>query len=99
MAVTPPHTTTPNKTPLLNHPPIKTKGVAVSAVGRYLPSLLSGGAGALQLTGPFSRILDNAGVRDPFVRRWMDLLCFLLSGLPADGTIAAEVAFMFNECE
>ncbi|KIY99784.1 FAD dependent oxidoreductase [Monoraphidium neglectum] len=27
----------------------------------------------------------------------MNLLCFLLSGLPADGTIAAEVAFMFNE--
>ena len=25
------------------------------------------------------------------------VLCFLLSGLPADGTIAAEVAFMFNE--
>lgn len=27
----------------------------------------------------------------------MNLLSFLLSGLPADGTIAAEVAFMFNE--
>ncbi|GIL52582.1 hypothetical protein Vafri_8402 [Volvox africanus] len=27
----------------------------------------------------------------------MDLLSFLLSGLPADGTIAAEVAYMFNE--
>ena len=27
----------------------------------------------------------------------LDLLCFLLSGLPANGTIAAEVAFMFNE--
>jgi hypothetical protein len=37
------------------------------------------------------------GVQDPFIRNWLDLLCFLLSGLPANGTIAAEVAFMFNE--
>ena len=36
-------------------------------------------------------------ITDPFVRNWLDLLCFLLSGLPANGTIAAEVAFMFNE--
>jgi hypothetical protein len=33
-------------------------------------------------------------VTDPFVRNYLDLLCFLLSGLPADGTIAAEVCFM-----
>lgn len=36
-------------------------------------------------------------ITDPFVLNWLDLLCFLLSGLPANGTIAAEVAFMFNE--
>jgi hypothetical protein len=28
---------------------------------------------------------------DPFIRNWLDLLAFLLSGLPANGTIAAEV--------
>ena len=27
----------------------------------------------------------------------MDLLSFLLSGLPADGTVGAEMAFMFAE--
>ncbi len=36
-------------------------------------------------------------MKDPFIRNWLDLLSFLLSGLPADGTIAAEVAYMFNE--
>lgn len=36
-------------------------------------------------------------VTDRFLLNWLDLLCFLLSGLPANGTIAAEVAFMFNE--
>ena len=39
---------------------------------------------------------DDGGITDPFIRNYLDLLCFLLSGLPADGTIAAEVAFMFN---
>lgn len=36
-------------------------------------------------------------VTDRFLVDWLDLLCFLLSGLPANGTIAAEVAVMFNE--
>lgn len=30
-------------------------GVAVSAVGRYLPQLLTGGGDAMKLTGPFSK--------------------------------------------
>ena len=46
---------------------------------------------------PCTQVLDDANIRDPFVRNWLDLLSFLLSGLPADGTIAAEVAFMFNQ--
>ena len=41
--------------------------------------------------------LIEGTVTDPFLLNWLDLLCFLLSGLPANGTIAAEVAFMFNE--
>jgi phytoene dehydrogenase-like protein len=36
-------------------------------------------------------------IKDPFIRNWLDMLCFLLSGLPADGTSAAEVAFMFAD--
>ncbi|MBD2463583.1 NAD(P)/FAD-dependent oxidoreductase [Oscillatoria sp. FACHB-1407] len=49
-----------------------------------------------QLTGPFSNLLEGV-VHDPFIRNWMDLLCFLLSGLPANGTLAAEMAFMFAD--
>lgn len=36
-------------------------------------------------------------VRDPWVRRLIDLECFLLSGLKAEGTVAPEIAFMFGE--
>lgn len=36
-------------------------------------------------------------VRHPFLKRLLDLECFLLSGLPADQTAAPEMAFMFGE--
>lgn len=36
-------------------------------------------------------------VQDSWVRRLIDLECFLLSGLKADGTVAPEVAFMLGE--
>ncbi|MBE9006070.1 FAD-dependent oxidoreductase [Fortiea sp. LEGE XX443] len=39
----------------------------------------------------------DATVKDPWVRRIIDLECFLLSGLKAHGTIAPEVAFMLGE--
>ncbi|BDA51137.1 Prolycopene isomerase, chloroplastic [Coccomyxa sp. Obi] len=70
--------------------------VAFTAFARYLPQLLQGGGNIGRLVGPFSNVVDGV-VRDEFVRNWLDLLSFLLSGLPANGTIAAEVAFMFNE--
>jgi phytoene dehydrogenase-like protein len=42
------------------------------------------------------RIADRY-IRDPWVRRLLDIECFLLSGLKAHGTIAPEVAFMLGE--
>ncbi|GAB4376678.1 MAG: NAD(P)/FAD-dependent oxidoreductase [Elainellaceae cyanobacterium] len=39
----------------------------------------------------------NVYVQDPWVRRLIDLECFLLSGLKAQGTVAPEVAFMLGE--
>ncbi len=69
---------------------------AVFTVGQFLPSLVQHSANVLKLTGAFSRIIDST-VQDPFIRNWLNMLCFLLSGLPADGTSAAEVAFMFAD--
>lgn len=51
---------------------------------------------AAALTGPFGPLLD-AHVADPFARRFLDLVCFLLAGVPADGILTAEVAFLFSE--
>ncbi|HEY9653530.1 MAG TPA: NAD(P)/FAD-dependent oxidoreductase [Coleofasciculaceae cyanobacterium] len=69
---------------------------AAFTIGRFAPSLLQHVFNVIKLTGPFSQIIDGV-IQDSFIRNWLDLLCFLLSGLPADGTFAAEVAFMFAD--
>ncbi|CAI5987628.1 unnamed protein product, partial [Closterium sp. NIES-65] len=79
--------------------------VLLTAGLRYGPSLLrtfgnAGPAAALnasKLMGPFSSLANSVGVKHPFVRNWIDLLSFLLSGQKADATIAAEVVYMFAE--
>ena len=68
----------------------------LQTVRPFLRSLLTQGLKTAQLAGPFSRIMDGV-IQDDFARHWLDMLCFLLSGLPATGTIAAEVAFMFAD--
>ncbi|MFM7424169.1 MAG: phytoene desaturase family protein [Elainella sp.] len=59
------------------------------AVLKLLPQLSTIGASVGQ-------VMDRT-VRDPWVRRLIDLECFLLSGLKAHGTVAPEVAFMLGE--
>lgn len=70
-------------------------GAAIT-MSRFAPSLARHITNVGKLTGPFSRIVDSV-VKDPFTRNWLDLLCFLLSGLPANGTSTAEMAFMFAD--
>ena len=71
--------------------------VALTA-GQFLPNFAkTNPLENLKLTKPFSAVLDGAGVKDRFARNWLDLLCFCLSGLPADGTITAEMAMMMGE--
>lgn len=62
----------------------------------YLPSLVKmlPHLGTIQAT--VGQVMDRE-VRDPWVRRLIDLECFLLSGLKAHGTIAPEVAFVLGE--
>jgi phytoene dehydrogenase-like protein len=69
---------------------------ALFSVGQFLPAMLQNAIGLSKLTGAFSPIMDQV-ITDPLIRNWLDLLCFLLSGLPADSTNAAEVAFMFAD--
>ena len=65
-------------------------------LSRYLPSLLKMLPLLGMVQGSVGQVMDQE-VRDPWVRRLIDLECFLLSGLKAHGTIAPEVAFMLGE--
>lgn len=69
---------------------------ALQTVGRFIPQLLKQFPRLAQLTGPFSQVIQGQ-VTDKFLLNWLDLMSFLLAGLPADGIIAAEMAFMFGE--
>ncbi|MBE9202073.1 MULTISPECIES: NAD(P)/FAD-dependent oxidoreductase [unclassified Nodularia (in: cyanobacteria)] len=63
---------------------------------RYLPSLAKMLPNLPLVQSSVGNVMD-ATVKDPWVRRLIDLECFLLSGLKAHGTIAPEVAFMLGE--
>ncbi len=71
---------------------------------QLIPVLLTRYPGALlKLLPQLGNIQASVGqvmdrwVHDPWVRRLIDLECFLLSGLKAHGTVAPEVAFMLGE--
>ncbi|MGH1395535.1 MAG: phytoene desaturase family protein [Trichormus sp.] len=63
---------------------------------RYLPSLAKMLPYLSLVQSSVGDVMD-ATVKDPWVRRLIDLECFLLSGLKAHGTITPEVAFMLGE--
>lgn len=63
---------------------------------KYLPTLLQSLPKLPLLGSSVGKIRDKT-VKDPWVKRLIDLECFLLSGLKADGTIAPEIAFMLGE--
>jgi hypothetical protein len=48
------------------------------------------------LQGPFSAVVDKH-VRDPWLKSMLNLECFVLSGMLAKDTLAAEMVFMFME--
>lgn len=70
-------------------------GVAITAA-KFGIGLAKTGLIAGTLTGPFSKVVDQH-VSDPWLRRMIDLECFVLSGMKAKDTITAEMAFMFGE--
>jgi carotene isomerase len=78
--------------------------IALRADAWVIPLLLSRYAvGMLKLLPSVADVEKSVGriadhyIRDPWVRRLLDIECFLLSGLKAHGTIAPEVAFMLGE--
>ena len=65
-------------------------------LSRYSPALLKLLPLVGTIAGSAGTLMDR-DVRDPWVRRLIDLECFLLSGLKAHETVAPEIAFMIGE--
>ncbi|MEA5525683.1 phytoene desaturase family protein [Nodularia spumigena] len=70
--------------------------VILVLITRYFSSLAKMLPNLPLVQSSVGNVMD-ATVKDPWVRRLIDLECFLLSGLKAHGTIAPEVAFMLGE--
>ncbi|MEA5581964.1 NAD(P)/FAD-dependent oxidoreductase [Nodularia harveyana UHCC-0300] len=70
--------------------------VILVLIQRYFSSLTKMLPNLPLVQSSVGNVMD-ATVKDPWVRRLIDLECFLLSGLKAHGTIAPEVAFMLGE--
>lgn len=60
-------------------------------VGRFLPSLATAGF-TPAVTGPILDIAKRT-VSNKFILNFLDFLSFAISGLPADSTIAAAMAY------
>ncbi|GIM08727.1 hypothetical protein Vretimale_12721 [Volvox reticuliferus] len=71
-------------------------GLALTAARFLGPEMLGTAFIAPLLVGPFSALVDKH-VTHPWLRAFLDLECFVLSGMTARDTLCAEMAFMFSE--
>jgi len=67
-------------------------------MGRYAPALASvivNGGSSLQ--DPFSKILEEENINDPFIRNWLDMICFLLQGATTKDAPTSLMAYMLSD--
>ena len=50
-----------------------------------------------KLTRPFSQYYEELEITDQFLKNYLNLLCFLLQGLPDTGTSSAVMAYMIDD--
>lgn len=70
-------------------------GILLTLAFKYPIPFLKVLRDAGKITAPFD--LDKYEIRDPFLKNYLNLIAFLLQGLPADGTLTAVMAFMVDE--
>ena len=76
---------------------VRTDPFAAVTLARFVPGLLKAAPVLPEIMAPYSKFLDKNEIKHPFIRNWMEVLCFLLSGAPAAGTLAAEIGYMFDD--
>nr|ATQ36026.1 prolycopene isomerase-like3 [Scytosiphon lomentaria] len=76
---------------------LRTGPGAVVTMAQFLPTLVKVAKVGQSLQDPFTDVLKKLNVTDPFVTNWLNLLCFLLQGLPSDGTTTAVMSYMIAD--
>ena len=76
---------------------VRTDPAAAITLARFVPGLLRAAPQLPEIMAPYSKFMDKNDIKHPFIRNWMEVLCFLLSGAPASGTLAAEIGYMFDD--
>lgn len=72
-------------------------GALVTLLLRYPRELFETLRQGQALNDPFARIMEEMKIENKFVKNWLDMLCFLLQGLPAAGTMNAVMAYMLAD--
>ena len=70
---------------------------AVVTLLRYPRELFATLKQGQALNDPFALIMEEMDIKNEFVKNWLDMLCFLLQGLPAAGTMNAVMAYMLAD--
>lgn len=70
-------------------------GIFLTLVAKYPLAFLRVLKDVSKITAPFD--LEALGVKDEFLKNYLNLIAFLLQGLPANGTLTAVMAFMVDE--
>eukprot|EP00752_Nemacystus_decipiens_P003592 g3311.t1 len=81
-------------------PPLALRGdywAPVTLLPYLMDALRHAGPGVQALQGAFTDVLEGTVKRDSFLFKWLDYLSFALSGLPADGTMAAAVIYTIGD--
>lgn len=70
---------------------------AILTLLKYPKELLATLSQGQALNEPFSNVMEEMKIENRFVKNWLDMLCFLLQGLPAAGTMNAVMAYMLAD--
>lgn len=70
---------------------------AIFTLAKYPGELLETLKQGQALNDPFRNIMDEVKLTNKFIINWLDMLCFLLQGLPAGGTMNAVMAYMLAD--
>lgn len=70
---------------------------AILTLARYPRELVDTLKQGAALNEPFDNIMQEMNIKNKFVKNWLDMLCFLLQGLPAAGTMNAVMAYMLAD--